>query len=240
MSKSIRLLCAAALLAIVQGAALAHDSACKFAEWGFGHVKVEQQSETSTSDIWTYVLTASGPNWRNRPYGYHAPGQLVCEDCASGKSWHGLYHFHTAELASQPATAAERAAQRKEWFGYPSVALGSEHLDHAGSREGIALGALSGYAVLYRLVAREGGKTFADLLAGKERGLLVVHLTDGCVFFDTTVLLQSVGGHDPGRDLWAPLDSLLKEVTIAKFQGARPAASPPRGSGYSTIVRPTR
>jgi len=231
----IKLVCAAALLATVQGGALAQDRACKLAEWGFGYVRVEQQNETST-----YILTASGPNWRNRPYGYHAPGQLVCEACASGKPWHGLYDFHTAELASQPATAAERAAQRKEWFGYPSVALGQEHLDHTGSREGITLGALSGYALLYRLVAQDGKNTAADLLAGQERELLVVHLTDSCVFFDTTILLQSVGGHDPGRDLWTPLESLLKEVTIAKFQGVRPGPRSPPGSGYSTIVRPTR
>src|SRR5262245_66409819 len=101
MNKLTRLLCGAALFGMAQGAARAQDQACKFAEWGYSYYSIEQQGEA-----WTYLLTASGPYWRNNPYGYHAPGFLVCESCSSaGKVWGGLYHFSDqAEL--RPATAA--------------------------------------------------------------------------------------------------------------------------------------
>jgi hypothetical protein len=151
MNRFFKLICAAALSGTVQGEARAQDRACKFAEWGFGYYRVEQQGEA-----WTYRLTVSGPHWRHLPYGYHAPGLLTCKDCSSaGKEWSGLYYF-TAEAHSVPATAAERVERRKEWFGYPSVSLGPEHLNHHGSREGITLGPLTGYAVLYRFAAQEG------------------------------------------------------------------------------------
>src|SRR5262245_15515449 len=101
-------------------------------EWGYSYYRIEQQGEA-----WTYLLTVSGSNWRNKPYGYHAPGYLVCESCSSaGKGWGGLYHF-SDQAKSQPATAAERAELRKEWVGYPYIQLGPKHLDQYGSREGI-------------------------------------------------------------------------------------------------------
>jgi hypothetical protein len=214
MGKFIKLLCAAALLGMVHGAANATDRACKFTEGGYGYYRVEQKGEP-----WTYLLTVSGPNWRNLPYGYHAPGLLDCEGCFSaGKAW-GLYHF--AENADVgPATAAERAERRKEWFGYPIVSLGPEHLDHQGSRERIALGPLTGYAVVYRVVE------------APEHELLVIHLTDGCVAFETTIIVESSGSR-----AWVSLDSILREVTIEKARGARPGPSPPTG-GYGATVRP--
>jgi hypothetical protein len=231
MSKFAKLLCAAALFGMAQGPARAEDHACKFAEWGYSYYRIEQQGEA-----WTYLLTASGPNWRNKPYGYHAPGFLVCESCSlAGKVWGGLYHFSDqAEL--RPATAAERAEMRKELVGLPYTRIGPEHLEHYGSREGTRLGPLTGYAVLYRFVAKEGRNTFAEIFAAQEGGLLVVHLTDGCVSFETTILLQASGGRDP----WAPLDSLLTEVTIEKSHGARAGPRPPPGTGYSADVRPGR
>jgi hypothetical protein len=157
---------------------------------------------------------------------------LVCESCSSaGKVWGGLYFFSDqAEL--RPATAGERAEIRKELIGLPYTQIGPEHLEHYGSREGIRLGPLTGYGVLYRFVAKEGRNSFAEIFAAQAGGLLVVHLTDGCVSFETTILLQSSGGRDP----WAPLESLLAEVTIEKSRGSRVGPPPPPGSGYSAIV----
>jgi hypothetical protein len=125
----------------------AQDDACKFAEWGYSYYRVEQQGEA-----WTYLLTASGHNWLNKPYGYHAPGFLVCERCASpGNAWAGVYDFY-ARADLRPATAAERAQRRKEWIGgYPNTQLGPEHIEHFGSREGVTLGPLTGYASLTAL-----------------------------------------------------------------------------------------
>ena len=226
MRKLTKLLCAAALFGMAQDAARAEDHACKFVEWGYGYYRIEQRGES-----WTYLLTASGPDWRTIPYGYHAPGSLV----SAGKGWDGLYHFSDqAEL--RPATAAERAELRKEWVGYPYIRLGSEHIEHYGSREGVTLGPLTGYAVLYRFVAKESRGMFVDILAPQRGGLLVIQLADGCVSFETTILLRS--GDD--GDAWAPLNSLLTEVTIEKSRGARTAPPPPPGSGYSAIVRPRR
>jgi hypothetical protein len=101
MNKLTRLLCGAALFGMAEGPARAQDHACKFAEWGYSYYTIEQQGQA-----WTYLLTASGPNWRNNPYGYHAPGVLLCESesCTSaGKMW-GSYHF-SDRAAFRPATA---------------------------------------------------------------------------------------------------------------------------------------
>ena len=224
MSKLIAFVCAAVLFGLAQGAARAHDRACKFAEWGYGYYRIEQQGEP-----WTYVLTASGPNWRTIPYGYHAPGGLVCESCSSAsiEQW-GLYNFaDQADL--RPATAAERAERRKEWVGYPYTPLGPEDLELYGSREGITVGPLTGYAVLYRTIAKELGKSPAW------DGVLAIHLTDGCVSFETTILLELRGGGDP----WTALDSLLREVTITKSRGSH-AGPPHPGGAYSAAVKARR
>jgi hypothetical protein len=192
---------------------------------------------SNRGEAWTYLLTASGPNWLNKPYGYHAPGFLVCDKCASaGNAWGGVYDF-SARVDLRPPTAAERAQRRKEWIGgYPNTQLGPEHIEHFGLREGIALGPLTGYAVLYRFLAKAGRDTFAEVLAARDAGLLVVHLSDGCVSFETTILLQS----NDRRDAWAALKSLLADVTIEKSRGARVGPRPPPGGGYSAVVRPPR
>jgi hypothetical protein len=177
-----------------------------------------------------HTCSAAGPNWRNVPYGYHAPGYLGCESC-SERGWGGLYYFSDrADL--KPATAAERAERRKEWFDYPTFPAGPENLEPYGSREGILSGPLKGYAVLYRFVARESKNAVVELLAARNEGLLVINLSDGCVRFETTIRLASSGG----GDLWAPLDSFLTEVTIEKTQGARAGPRPPPGAGYSAVV----
>jgi hypothetical protein len=232
MRKLSKRFCAAALFGIVQGPLHGQHDACRFSEWGYSYYSVEQQGEA-----WTYLLTASGPNWLNKPYGYHAPGFLVCDKCASaGNAWGGVYDF-SARVDLRPPTAAERAQRRKEWIGgYPNTQLGPEHIEHFGLREGIALGPLTGYAVLYRFLAKAGRDTFAEVLAARDAGLLVVHLSDGCVSFETTILLQS----NDRRDAWAALKSLLADVTIEKSRGARVGPRPPPGGGYSAVVRPPR
>jgi hypothetical protein len=101
------------------------------------------------------------------------------------------------------------------------IGLGPENLEHLGSREGITLGALTGYAVLFRIIA-EPSSWVARHLPGSE-GVLAIALTDGCVWFSTKILLGASGGRDP----LAPLNSLLTEVTIEKKRSA-PAAPPPK------------
>jgi hypothetical protein len=227
MNTSVKLLCAAVLFGMAQGEARSQNGPCKDGQLGRSSYRIKQEGE-----LWTYVLTASGPHWRDAPPGAHGPGYLLCESCSSKPTESGgLYHFFSdpvpataAERAERrkerPATAAERAERRKERVSYPYIGLGPENLEHLGSREGITLGALTGYAVLFRIIA------LPRVLAGTE-GVLAIALTDGCVSFETTILLGSSGGRDP----WAPLNSLLTEVTIEKTRGAR-AAPPPRVRGW--------
>jgi hypothetical protein len=146
MRKLSKLVCAAALFGIVQGPLHAEHDACKFSEWGYSYYRVEQQGEA-----WTYLLTASGPNWLNKLYGYHAPGFLVCDKCASaGNAWGGVYDF-SARADLRPPTAAERAQRRKEWIGgYPNTQLGPEHIEHFASREGITLGPTRSFTVFWQ------------------------------------------------------------------------------------------
>ena len=67
----------------------------------------------------------------------------------------------------------------------------------------ITLGPLTGYAVVYRFVVKERSNkpSGADLLGAPEGGVLVIHLADGCVSFETTFLFESRGGGDLGL-LW--------------------------------------
>jgi hypothetical protein len=229
-------LCALALLALTQTGADAKERLCKFVEWGHSYIKVEESGK-----VRMYLLEVTGRHWRNSPFGYHAPGHLACENCPPNAIQAvGLYHFVVeGDLKSNPdykhaINAAERAERRSETFGYPFVNIRPDHLIHIGSRERITLGPLSGYAVAYRLIAKgaDDTKTFADKIAQGNRGLLVLSLTDGCVLFDTTLL---VGSGDAGS-IWEVLDSLLIESTIQEPPGW--AAGPnPRG-GAGVIVRP--
>jgi hypothetical protein len=137
----------------------------------------------------------------------------------------------------RPVTAAERAERGKEWVGgIPYIRLGPEHIEYFDSREGVNLGPLAGYAVLYRFVAREGRNHVVDIHAAQNGGLLVIDLTDGCVSFETTIILAANGGRDP----WAPLDSILREISIEKSRGLGIIPIPPVGAGNSAIVRPRR
>jgi hypothetical protein len=223
MRKLIILLCAIALFGMSPSAAQAENGACKFAEWSYSYFRIEQQGET-----WTYLLTAAGLNWRNVPFGYHAPGYLE-----SARGWGGLYHF-SDQADVRPATPAEHAERARELTS-SSIVLGSAQrpgLKQLGSREGISLGPLTGYAVLFRFVAKEGNKN--DLAAAQQDGFLEINLSDGCVSFVTSIRPDSSGGDDP----WAALDSLLTEVTIERIHGARAGPRPPPGSGTDWIARP--
>ena len=210
MNQFVKLLCAAVLFGMAQGPARSQDGSCKVAD---------------------YLLTASGPHWRDASPGRHGTGYLLCESCSEPTESGGLYHLFSnpvpataAERAERrkerPPTAAERAQRRKERVSYPYIGLGPENLEHLGSREGITLGALTGYAVLFRIIATPW---VARQLPGSE-GVLAIALTDGCVSFATKILLGASGGRDP----WFPLNSLLTEVTIEKTRGARAAPPPPR------------
>src|SRR5262245_15249645 len=149
MSRLATMLAALAICGMTQNAARAADS-CKFAEWGYSYYRIQQRDE-----VWTYLLTASGPNWRTMPLGRHGPGQLACANCSPASSeTGGPFHFIArAVQREEPLTGAERARRRKEWFGYPPVPLRPEDLEHHGSREGIVIGPLIGYAIIDRLVA---------------------------------------------------------------------------------------
>jgi hypothetical protein len=223
--------------------ARADDAACRFVEWGYSYFQVKQQGET-----WTYLLTATSSDWRNVPYGWHAPGSLTCQGCSSGPMRGGLYYFlaqadRNANEArgspKMPATAAERAKQQQASWGYPSLTFGADRLEHIGSRDGISVGPLSGYAVHYRLLPKQLGSDShvfdlaIEKLAEEGHGLLVIHLTDGCVSFDTTFMTEL------GRDanIWRYLDSFLTGITITKNRGAERGPAAPPGTGYSGIVR---
>jgi len=222
MGKLARLLLTIVTLAMVQDAAQAQDRACKFAERGFGYIKVEEPGEA-----WTYSLEASGPNWTTVDVGWNAPGWLSCENCAAAKGAGGLYRFTVPPGSdpslSPPATAAERAGRRQETFGYPSMAIGPNGLEHRASRENVSLGPLSGYAVLYRLTQNERTRKKADVGAAGEPELLVISLKDGCIAFETSLLNIP----RDGANEWALLDSLLSEVAIKKMRTAD--LTPPPG-----------
>jgi hypothetical protein len=182
-------LVAIAVLVTATAAARADAGICKFVEWSFAYVQVMEGTEA-----WAYSVDVSGPAWRNIPYGYHAPGALVCEACSSPSRAFGLYHFSVeatlAEASAKPeANAMERAKRLQETFGYPPLRLKPKHLEHIASREDVRVGPLSGYALLYSLVLKEQGwNDFSDRLAAGEGKLLLLHLSDGCVSFETTIL----------------------------------------------------
>ncbi len=57
MNKMVSLLHAAALFSTAHGAAWGEDRACKFVQWGYSCISIEQQGE-----VWTYLLIRAG-NW---------------------------------------------------------------------------------------------------------------------------------------------------------------------------------
>jgi hypothetical protein len=219
-------------IAAASGRAYAIDHACEFVEWGFGYMKVEDRGEA-----WTYSLETPGPMWRAEGFGYHAPGWLSCVGCSTrGKGAGGVYYFITPsddQNPAPPANAAARATRSTESFGYPPMRFTSHHLDVEGTREGVSVGPLSGYAVLYKVSLKDRGQDWAEGGLNDQRGLLVVHLTDGCMSFNTTIATDRTGN----KDVWEPLDTLLAEIMVRKTPTAdfKPQA-PPKGS-EGVIVR---
>jgi hypothetical protein len=214
MSRSTRLSVAlAAAIGVTTTGARAQESACAFVEWGFGYMKVEDRGQA-----WTYSLETPGPMWRAEGAGYHAPGWLSCDGCsARGKGAGGLYYFITPsdeQNPPTPPTAAERAARSTEWFGYPPMRFTSHHLDVEGTREGLSVGPLSGYAVLYKVSLKDQEKDWAEGGLNDQRGLLVVHLMDGCMSFNTAIATDRTGN----KDVWAPLDD--QEDRYRRFHAA--------------------
>ncbi len=200
---------------------------CTSAEWGFGYFKVEEGGE-----VWTYAVRVSGPDWEHSPYGWHAPGLLACKSCFS----HGLYHFASSVVPppgggeyKRPETAAERVDRRSEDFGYPYLPLGADALEHQASREQVVVGPLAGYAVRYSLKGYPAEKLTNE---GKKPSLLALSLTDGCVTFETTIVISSA----EGEHQWATLDSLLSEFSIVRTSSSE-GPNPVRGA---ISVRPRR
>src|SRR5215510_16109919 len=111
MRKLTKLLCAAALFGMAQDAARAEDHACKFAEWGYSYYRIEQRGET-----WTYLLTASGPNWRTIPYGYHAPGSLVSAGKDGTASTISVIRLSCDQLPLRSALNCERNGSATHTF----------------------------------------------------------------------------------------------------------------------------
>lgn len=230
MGMLIRLLCAIALVAVAHDTARAQNRTCKSVQWGVDSFTIEERGE-----VWTYSVRASGPFWRHVHYGRHGFG-LVCAGCAfsppGAELPGGLYDFpgglyglaiHSAGL---PPTAAERAERRKEFIGYPYTWLGPNHLEHSGFREDVVLGPFTGYAVLFRTVRGENSqKSTADIIAARSEGVLAIELTDGCVRFGAVSLVDWSGR----PDLWTPLNSFLKEITIDRTRG-RPKSPAPKCS----------
>jgi hypothetical protein len=179
--------------------------ACEQTESGFGYIQVVDKGEA-----WTYELKSNGPNWRDRPYGWHATGELVCETCPA----FGLYHLTLrtslepyTELERSP-TAARRAERRTESFGYPPLRLNLTDLRHVSSQENVSIGPLSGYVVQYRELAKgPGGLT-------QEAAVLVVSVADHCVIFDTTISIRL----DSEISERAAVESLLREVSIRRVR----------------------
>jgi hypothetical protein len=227
MKSALRLLFVVAGLAAGPNAAQAADRACQLIEWGYGYVSIEHAGEKST-----YRFQMSGPLWRTSPARYRAPGYLSCENCPSGTAGGQYALFAQADLNSRqpiPSTAEERAARRTEFWPRPLIKLGPDRLTHFGSREGINVGGLLGYAVVYRWPIKVGAEDTSN--SDRVRGLLVVHLNDGCVFFEATIGIGLTGT----ENVLATLDSFLSELAIRKIPTAE--FTPPVGG---TIVRPRR
>lgn len=200
-----KLLVVGLLLTGASSMAAADTSDCKPAvagsgwDWGFSGIEVKESGA-----FWKYVVSVSGPKWQREPFGYHAPGALICEACSA---WGLYYHRLASSKEKPPATAAERGQRRSEVFGYPHWMLGPADLEPEASREGITVGPLKGYAVRYALKIPPEKMPKRD--DGKKLGLLAVSLTDGCITFEPTLLI-------PAGEGWAVLDSLLQELAIER------------------------
>ena len=194
-------------------AAQASEPSCETFEIGYRIVSVAQGPDT-----WTYEVTVSGPNWRTQPYGYHATGLLICDNCDRHKVRSLFYLFTAADSAKTKhlRSAEERLERRDEFYGgfYPYVRLGEGSLEPHSARENLRLDGLSGYAVVFRLTQtamNHLARAYTDF--DRERdGLLVISLNDGCVYFGTNFRVSLANENS----IWRSLDSLLRELAIVK------------------------
>lgn len=213
-------------------AARANGGVCKPVESGYGYVKVEQQG-----DLWTYSLHVSGPLWRSAEY-RHASGLLICEACAQSQTLQATFHFYSIEGPAEnpkfkrPRSSAERVARRLEVIDYPLKVLRNKDLEPYATRDDVRMGALAGYAVLYRIdkqaVLRKWPSTDAE--NAEHAGLLVISVMDGCVGLETSMVTYANGDNDK----WAVLEELFKEVSIKRAYSEDATL---RGRG-GTIVQP--
>jgi hypothetical protein len=178
----------------VQSPVSAEETGCEFVQWGFAYTRF-----TEGNSDWSYVVTLAGLNWKQSPYGWHAPGLLECRFCEA----FGLYVFGVGSDRNRrrPPTAATRVERSSEVFGYPHSLFSKDQLEFLWSREPISIGPLTGYAVQYK-------------------GFLVISVTDNCVTFETTLKTQRT-------DDWDLIGSLLKEISIEKRPGTETPAAPP-------------
>jgi len=202
------------LLATTLGMAHADDNACRFAQKGRGSFKVTDRGEK-----WTYVLQPMHPRWEISPPDRHFGGYLSCKDCASASTgaggqfyWDAQYHWEVPSYSyvQKPpsVTAVERSERRTEWLGY--WVLRPNQLETRGIREGVKLGPLSGYAILYRYQLPHISEP--NKPATVVGSLIVIDVKDGCVEFNASLASKPAAD---GND-WMPLDSLLSEVVIKK------------------------
>lgn len=185
-----------------------------------------------------YVLSTSGPQWISEPYGYHAPGALICKTCSDRHNTGGSFHFRALDdlkkkaKTNRPKTSEERLARRQETFGYPLKVFEPDDLDPLAARDDVRIGSLAGYAVLFELADHALKRHDTDKWPrnAKPFALLAVYLADDCVEFETTIL--TLLQHD--QTDWSVLDGLLEEVIIEKT--SLDEVPPPKAGAI--VVRP--
>jgi hypothetical protein len=216
MNRIVRSALCALVLTATSQAALASPVACKLLQWGFGYANFSD----GTSE-WKYELKSLGPYWSNKSHGWHAPGALIAQ---SYDAW-GLYYFMsepltstgTGSTTSRPTNAGQRVIRSSETFGYPPRTFDSQQMVHWSSKEPIAIGSFTGYAVRYKTVVHQSTEPTQQKVAPT---LTAISLSDGCANFETTIATSSDDSD------WSVLDSLLKEVTIEKKPRAAMDATP--------------
>jgi hypothetical protein len=224
MTRLIRLLSALAVVAGAHAIARSEESACKLIESGYGYIKVADRVGE-----WTYVLKASGPQWKTGNNGWHSSGFISCKNCSSVSSAALGQFYLTAPLDpgsnpsfKRPKTAAEHVEQNKQMY--------ADRLSGVSLREAVNLGPLSGYAVVYHLIIKRppGGNGSDRNESILNADQLVISLADGCIAVRATI--------DFPREIddWTTLDSFLKEVTITKT----PSVDAEIPAGGTAIYRP--
>jgi hypothetical protein len=180
-----------ALLATTLGMARADDSACRYTKPGLG---------------WTYVLQSMRAKWEIGQPDRHYTRYLFCNDCASAST--GVWGEFYLGKHLYGSTSVERAERRTEPFR--NWVLRPNQLETRGIREGVTLGPLSGYAILYRYYLPHISEP--DKPATVVRSLIVIDVKDDCVEFN--IILASEPATD-GND-WMPIDSFLSDVVVVK------------------------